>query len=71
MKAIVITTGNRDMLIGRYNIDNKDEQLPLGYILIADFGNDDTFEVVTPALFTQTFTKVTDIENGFFSISRK
>lgn len=68
MKAIVITADNRNMLAARYQIDQEDfdDVLPLGYSLVTDFANEDTFDTVTPANLEARFTKTgVTLENGF------
>lgn len=73
MKAVTITTANQDMLASRYLIESwdKDERLPIGYILIADFGNEHDFDVIMEEKFNNKFTPTGEIENGFVSIVRK
>lgn len=69
MKAIIIASKKvQDMLASRYGILDKDELLPIGYTLVTDFGNDETFDVITQEKFDANFVKVADLENGFFSI---
>lgn len=70
MKAITITAANQDMLVSRFGLEQLDRhrQLPIGYILVTDFGNDENFDVISPALFAKLFKKTGDIKNGFISI---
>jgi hypothetical protein len=72
MKAITITRANQDMLVSRFNLEpiDKNRQLPVGYILVTEFGNDETFDVITPSLFAKIFKKTGDIEHGFISIEK-
>lgn len=67
MKAIKITTANRQMLASRYDVDVEDfdSVLPIDYYFITDFGNEETFEVITPALFNAAFIVVSNLLNGF------
>jgi hypothetical protein len=71
MKAIKITTTNIDMLASRYTIDKLDyeDRLPIGYILVTDFGNDDTFDVLTQENFDVAFTMGLELANGFFEVT--
>lgn len=75
MKGITITTANRKMLATRWNISqvDLDTELPLGHILVVDFGNEGEipYETVTQALFDETFNRLYDIENGWYAIERK
>ncbi len=73
MKAIKITTQNQQMLASRHAIDTDDidTQLPIWFWYITDFGNEETFEVVTEELFTATFNNEYRIKNGFVAIARK
>lgn len=72
MKAILITKANQAMLASRYNMEEFDisARLPVGYYLVTDFGNEETFETLTPELFAQTYVKIEDIKNEFISIAR-
>lgn len=73
MKAILITTENVNMLASRYNIETEDKEdlLPLEYILMTDFGNDDWYDVLSPPVFDANFQWGDRIENGFNIITRK
>jgi len=70
MKAIKITVENRSMLAGRFGREDTNE-LPVGYWLVTDFGNDETFETVTPARFAALFTVGETLKNDFVDIERK
>lgn len=70
MKAIRITKSTVDMLASRYNIesDELDERMPVGYILVTDFGNDDNYDLLTPEVFATKFSWGMGIANGFTEI---
>lgn len=70
VKAITITKENQSMLGQRFDVEPLDypEALPIGYILVTDFGNDETFEVLTAQKFGITFTITNDLDNGFVAI---
>ena len=75
MKGILITESNRAMLMARYNSSDPDE-FPIGYILVANFGDNgmepERYEgLLTQAFFDQTFTRGEDLQNGYFAINRK
>lgn len=73
MKGILITKDNIDMLAGRYNIEAEDKEdlLPLEYILVTDFGNDDWYDVLSPPVFDASFEWGDPIGNGFKIVTRK
>lgn len=73
-KGITITERNRPMLASRFVVDKLDwpDMLPLGYILVTDFGNDEKFDTLTETNFDKFFIKTNEkIQNGFFSIMPK
>lgn len=63
MKAIKVTEKNIDFLASRFNIlpDDKEDRFPVGYYVVTDFGNDETFDVVSEAVFLAKFV-ITDPE---------
>jgi hypothetical protein len=77
MKAILITEANRPQLAQRWNVEESDwdDVLPLGYWLVADFGNnsiaDMPFETLTQSFFTTTFGvgPFTELENGWIEVA--
>jgi hypothetical protein len=73
MKGILITTANIDTLVSRYNIETEDKEdlLPLEYILVTDFGNDDWYDVVSPPIFDANFEWGDPIDNGFMIVNPK
>lgn len=72
MKGIIITGENQTMLLNRFTTAHDLEQLPIGYILVTDFGNDDTFEVLTTTVFNTNYAVVTgqDLLNDFFEVTK-
>lgn len=73
MKGILITTTNIDTLVSRYNIEAEDKEdlLPLEYILVTDFGNDDWYDVLSPPIFDANYVWGDPIDNGFKIVTRK
>lgn len=73
MKGILITATNIDMLVSRYNIETEDKEdlLPLEYILVTDFGNDDWYDVVSPPVFDANYVWGDPIDNGFKIVTQK
>ena len=64
-KGIKITDANRTMLASRFDIEDAEDELPAGFWLVTNFGNDETFDVIAQGLFDQTFVIIEDIKNGF------
>lgn len=71
MKAIFITKTNRDFLASRYRVNEEDLdlRLPLGYYLVADFGNEDNYDLLSESIFNSMFIKTGEIDNGWSSIA--
>ena len=68
VKAIRITPANQDMLAAKFGVEDPDEQLPPGYILITDFGIDEHFNLLSPEKYIERFAEEGPIENGFVSV---
>lgn len=73
MKGILITKDNVDMLVGRYAIEAEDKEdlLPIGYILVTDFGNDDWYDVLSEGVFEANYEWGDAIGNEFKVVTRK
>lgn len=73
MKAITITSSNIEMLASRFAVDPEDftDVLPLGYVLVCEFGVDEHFDTLTTFDFNELFDTTGDILNGFVSIEWK
>lgn len=67
-KAILVTLDNKNELQGKF-----ESEMPIssGYYLVAPFGRDLSFDLLTPAKFNELYTKGRTIENGFFVALRK
>lgn len=72
MKAIKITADNQQLLASRFgvDVDDYDDVLPLGYWLVTDFGNDETFDTLTEDMFNHNFIVGDKLENGFVAVER-
>jgi len=73
MKAIKITETNIDTLASKFSIpaDDKEDRLPIGFWLVASFGEDDyPIDVVTETALNEKFTLGEEIKNGFFALTR-
>jgi hypothetical protein len=70
MKGITITADNQSSIAVQYGIDldDLDDLLPVGYILIAHFAADQYDGVISPLTFTTLFTKGADLENEYFEV---
>lgn len=71
MKAIKITERNIDYLATKFAVDplDKTDQFPLGYYAVTDFGNDETFEVLTEGNYLAYLTVVDpELDNGWIGV---
>lgn len=73
MKGVIITTANQSALASQYHIlkDDYDDLLPLGYILIADFGQGWIQGTITQQQFDELYTKGQDLKNDYFVVVPK
>jgi hypothetical protein len=73
MKTIKITKDNVDKLASKFGVapEDKEDRLPIGYWLVASFGEDDyPIDVVTETALNEKFTLGEEIKNGFFALIR-
>lgn len=72
MKAVKITAENQQFLASRFGVEPDDytDMLPIGYWLVTDFGNDDTFDTLTEDMFNHNFIVGDTLENGFVAVER-
>jgi hypothetical protein len=70
MKAIKITVENQERLASKYQVEPDDipDVLPKGMWLVADFGNEENFDVLSDMNYENTFTELGPIENDFIAI---
>lgn len=68
MKGIVITPQNQNILLGSFTTALDLEQLPVGYILVTDFGNEDTFETLSPEFFAANYTVGATLLHDYFDV---
>lgn len=72
IKAILITENNQSSLGASYStIDDAEDQLPIGYYLVTEFGNEETFDVLTAEEFSSTFNVVSKINNDYLDVAFK
>lgn len=69
-KACTITDKNQKALASKFLVDDADipDLLPIGYILVTDFGNDETFETLTQVNFDRNYLKAGDLKNEFYEV---
>lgn len=73
MKAVRITKENVDFLATRFGVETEDKEdlLPVGYVLVTDFGNDEKFDVLTVDIFNHNFNETgVTLDNDFFEVER-
>ena len=70
-KGIKITKENQKSLMSKFSKDDAEELFPIGYWLIADFGDDETFDTLTEDTFNELFVIAGEILNGFSAIQRR
>lgn len=73
LKSILIDEDNRKMLGSRFDVEPEDfdDVLPLGFHLVAEFGNDETFDVVVKSTYEELFEEGDKLENGFVAIEAR
>jgi len=73
MKACTITKDNQNALAVQYNVDLADVEdlLPLGYVLIADFGGEWYEGVISQAQFFEFYVKGDTLENDYYLVDPK
>lgn len=72
IKAILITESNQSSLGSSYaSVEDVEEQLPVGYYLVTEFGNEETFDVLTAEEFSSTFNVVGKINNDYLDVAFK
>lgn len=71
LKAIKIDKENVDMLANRFNVEDVEDILPLGFWMVVEFGNEETFDVLTQDNFELLFTVGKEIKNGFHVIEAR
>lgn len=69
IKAILITENNQSSLGASYStVDDVEDQLPIGYYLVTEFGNEETFDVLTTEEFSSTFNVVSALKNDYLDV---
>ena len=65
-KAIQVTEENRDRLNNRFYQGGPGVPMAIGYFLVAGFGEDGDYDMLSPAVFYEKYQRGTPITNGFF-----
>jgi hypothetical protein len=70
MKGVLITAINQASLGHQYRVDpdDLDDMLPLGYILLADFGGEWYEGIITQTKFDTLYLKGDTLENDYFVV---
>lgn len=73
LKATKITRDNQKELASKFDIVDGEEadELPLGFWLVTEFGNEHSFDVLTPTNFDLLFVIEQEIRNGFYAIQSR
>lgn len=70
MKAIRITSANKNELEIQYEMDKGYLELSSGLYLVSDFGESKSFEVVTPARYRMFYRETGEIKNGYVQVAK-
>jgi hypothetical protein len=73
VKAIVITSKNQTSIATDYGVDieDADELLPLGWVLVASFADERYDGVIPQATLDNMFTRGATLQNDYFEIIPK
>lgn len=65
-KAILVTPANIKKLNERFQHEGTGVPMAIGYYLVAGFGEDGDYQLLSAATFNQRYTQGQPIRNGFF-----
>lgn len=65
-KAIKVTSNNVDVLNKRFFREDSGVPAAIGYFLLANFGEDGDYDMVSAANFNEQFHEGQKLRNGFF-----
>lgn len=68
MKAIKVTKKNIETVANSFRRDAEDEDFVEGDIVITEFGNEDTFEIISQSYLDANFTLGDTLKNDWFEI---
>ncbi len=73
-KAIQVTRSNRDELQNRFALGEDGGTgvpMAIGYYLVAGFGEDGAYEMLSPHVLSEKYTRGETLRNGFFEVIPK
>lgn len=70
-KAVKVTSQNRDELQSRFFNDGPGVPMSIGYWLVAYFGDDGDYDMLSPSTFNQTYNLGEKLRNGFYEVVPK
>lgn len=70
-KAVFVTAANVADLNKRFQKDATGVPAAIGYYLVAGFGEDGDYDMLSSAVFNQKYTVGKSLRNGFFEAVRK
>lgn len=70
-KAILITNANVEKLNARFQHEGTGVPAAVGYYLVAGFGEDGDYSIMSSSKFHQQYIEGKPIRNGFFEAIRK
>jgi hypothetical protein len=70
-KATLVTADNKDQLTTRFYDLGSGVPIAIGYYLVAFFGEDGDYDMLSAAKFNELYEKGTPISNGFFEAIRR
>lgn len=70
-KAIAVTAANVKKINERFQHEGTGVPAAIGYFLVAGFGEDGDYDMLSPAVFNEKYTIGKPLRNGFFEAHRK
>ena len=70
-KAILVTNANVEELNSRFQNEETGVPAAVGYFLVAGFGEDGAYDMVSASTFATLYDKGPELRNGFFEAVRK
>jgi hypothetical protein len=70
-KAILVTNANVEQLNNRFQNDGTGVPAAVGYYLVAQFGQDGAYEMLSAATFNEKYEMGEPLNNGFFEAIRR
>lgn len=70
-KAVQVTNANREELETRFYKDGPGVPMSVGYWLVAFFGDDGDYDMLSPTTFNNTYTLGEKLRGGFYEVIPK